>query len=253
MPHIDLHNDRPGIVGLFQYRPDTAGPLMELTELLLRGQSTLSRGERELIAMYVSALNECQYCTLTHATKATAQLPDGMLGALESDKLRGLLRIAAAVQRSGRAVTKELVDNARQVGATEREIHDTVLIAAAFCMYNRYVDGLDAVAPDDAETYLRMADFVMERGYTAALEPPEEDEDASQVAKVREEVFRLVTSNGANSALCELPGDDVQDVRDDAQDLQLLQQVQHATPVAVAAKPYRIPPRDRRMHVARQT
>jgi uncharacterized peroxidase-related enzyme len=171
LPHIDLHNDRPGIVGLFHYRPETAAPLMELTEVLLRGQSTLSRGERELIATYVSALNECQFCTLTHATKATAQLPDGMLGALESTKLRALLRIAAAVQQSGQAVTKRDVEAARAAGATDLEIHDTVLISAAFCMYNRYVDGLEAVAPDDADTYMRMADFVMERGYTAALEP----------------------------------------------------------------------------------
>ncbi len=171
MPHIDLHNDRPGIVGLFQYRPETAGPLMELTEELLRGQSTLSRGERELIATYVSALNECQFCTLTHATKATAQLPDGMLGALESAKLSALLRIAAAVQQSGSAVTTGDVAGARAAGATDLEIHDTVLIAAAFCMYNRYVDGLGVIAPDDADTYMRMADFVMERGYTAALEP----------------------------------------------------------------------------------
>ena len=171
MPHIDLHNDRPGIVGLFQYRPETAGPLMELTEVLLRGQSPLSRGERELIASYVSALNECKFCTLTHATKATAQLPEGMVGALESAKLRALLRIAEAVQESGQAVTERDVAAARAAGATDLEIHDTVLIAAAFCMYNRYVDGLGAVAPGDAGTYARMADFVMERGYTAALEP----------------------------------------------------------------------------------
>jgi uncharacterized peroxidase-related enzyme len=171
LPHIELHNDRPGIVGLFQYRPETARPLMELTEILLRGRSTLSRGERELIATYVSALNECQFCTLTHATKATAQLPEGLIGALESPKLSALLRIAAAVQQSGRAVTAQVVAEARAAGATDVEIHDTVLIAAAFCMYNRYVDGLGAVAPDDAETYLRMADFVMKRGYTAALEP----------------------------------------------------------------------------------
>ncbi|HEU5161049.1 MAG TPA: carboxymuconolactone decarboxylase family protein [Streptosporangiaceae bacterium] len=169
MPYIELHNDRPGIVSLFQYRPDTAYPLMELTEVLLRGPSTLSRGERELIATYVSALNECEFCTLTHATKATAQLPDGMIAALQSNKLMALLRIAAAVRQSGRAVTEQDVATARAAGATDREIHDTVLIAAAFCMFNRYVDGLGVVAPDDAETYLRMADFVMKRGYTDGL------------------------------------------------------------------------------------
>ena len=179
MPHIDLHNDRPGIVSLFQYRPEMAGPLTELTEVLLRGPNTLSRGERELIAAYVSALNECRFCTLTHATKAAAQLPGGKLGdlvgahesGLWSPKLRALLRIAAAVQRGGGAVTPQDVAQAREAGAADVEIHDTVLIAAAFCMFNRYVDGLGAVAPDDPQTYARMAEFVMERGYTAALEP----------------------------------------------------------------------------------
>jgi uncharacterized peroxidase-related enzyme len=171
VPHIELNNDRPGIVGLFQYRPETARPLMELTEVLLRGESTLSRGERELIATYVSALNECEFCTLTHATKATAQLPDGMIGALESSKLMALLNIAAAVRQSGHHVTEQDVASARAAGATDLEIHDTVLIAAAYCMFNRYVDGLGVIAPDDEETYRRMADFVMERGYTDGLKP----------------------------------------------------------------------------------
>ena len=180
MPHIDLHNDRPGIVSLFQYRPEMAGPLTELTEVLLRGPNTLSRGERELIAAYVSALNDCEYCTLTHATKAAAQLPGGSVGDLVpadpesprwSPRFRALLRIPASVQRGGGAVTPQQVTAAREAGATELEIHDTVLIAAAFCMFNRYVDGLGAVAPDDPQTYARMAEFVMVRGYTAALEP----------------------------------------------------------------------------------
>jgi uncharacterized peroxidase-related enzyme len=170
VPYIDLHNDRPGLAGLFAYRPETARPLMELTEVLLRGESTLTRGERELIATYVSALNECHYCTLTHATKATAQLPAGILAALDSPKLKTLMRIAAAVQESGRAVTRQFVAEARAAGATDAEIHDTVLIAAAYCMFNRYVDGLDAPLPDDEETYTKMAEVEMERGYPAALE-----------------------------------------------------------------------------------
>lgn len=110
--------------------------------------------------------------------KAAAQLPDGAIcdfgpdglaHAAATPKLRALLRIAAAVQRGGKAVTPQEVAAARDAGASEREVHDTVLIAAAFCMYNRYVDGLAAVAPTDVETYTRMATFVMERGYTAAL------------------------------------------------------------------------------------
>lgn len=170
MPYIDLLNDRPGIVGLFTYRPETARPLMELTEVLLHGESALSRGERELIATYVSALNECHYFTLTHAAKATAQLPAGILAALDSPKLKTLLRIAGAIQQGGRAVNRQLIVEARTAGATDEEIHDTVLIAAAYCMFNRYVDGLDVPLPDDEETYTKMAEFEMKWGYPAAIE-----------------------------------------------------------------------------------
>jgi alkylhydroperoxidase family enzyme len=84
-----------------------------------------------------------------------------------SPKLRALLRIAGAVQRSGRAVTAELVDAARAEGADDVEIHDTVLIAAAFCMFNRYVDGLGTFAPQRPEDYLPMAARTVERGYGA--------------------------------------------------------------------------------------
>lgn len=66
MPHITLNSSEPGIRGLLLFRPETAGPLSELTEVLLRGPSTLTRGERELIATYVSGLNDCQYLSLIH-------------------------------------------------------------------------------------------------------------------------------------------------------------------------------------------
>jgi uncharacterized peroxidase-related enzyme len=170
VPYIDLPGERPGILGLFAYRPETARPLMELTEVLLRGESALTRGERELIATYVSALNECHYFTLTHAAKAAAQLPAGIPAALDSPKLKTLLRIAAAVRESGRAVTRQFVAEARAAGATDEEIHDTVLIAAAYCMFNRYVDGLDAPLPDDEDTYTRLAEAEMERGHQAAAD-----------------------------------------------------------------------------------
>ncbi|MGH3422348.1 MAG: carboxymuconolactone decarboxylase family protein, partial [Streptosporangiaceae bacterium] len=78
MPYISLGNEAPGILSLFEYRPETAKPLCELAEVLLRGRSTLSRGERELMASYVSALNDCSFCTDSHAAFAAAQLPGGM-------------------------------------------------------------------------------------------------------------------------------------------------------------------------------
>ncbi|WP_377293773.1 carboxymuconolactone decarboxylase family protein [Planomonospora corallina] len=163
--------------GLFRFRPETALPLNALVEVLLRGESTLTAGERELIATYVSALNQCRFCFSTHAALAAVRLPEGMElveqvrtdldGAPVSGKLRALLRIAAAVQRSGRDVLPEHVEAARAVGATDLEIHDTVLIAAAFCMFNRYVDGLGTIASDDPEHYAARAR--MTGGYLAVL------------------------------------------------------------------------------------
>ncbi|OPG04229.1 carboxymuconolactone decarboxylase family protein [Microbispora sp. GKU 823] len=179
MPHIALGSDAPGIRGLFDFRPETAHPLNALAEVLLRGESTLSRGERELIAAYVSSLNECRYCFSSHAAYAAAQLPEGMSlveqvkrdpeTAPISAKLKALLRIAAAVQRGGREVREEDVAAARAEGATDLEIHDTVLIAAAFCMYNRYVDGLATIAPDDPESYAARAARIVSDGYLALL------------------------------------------------------------------------------------
>ena len=182
MPHIALNSTEPGIRGLLRYRPETAGPLSELTEVLLRGQSTLTRGERELIAAYVSALNDCRYCASSHAASAAAQLPGGMtlVEQVRADpgsspvpaKLKALLAIAAAVRDSGRAVTAELVAGARAAGATDVEIHDTVLIAAAFCMFNRYVDGLATTAPGDPALYAAGAQRLLAQGYVAPPADP---------------------------------------------------------------------------------
>ncbi|WP_090939443.1 carboxymuconolactone decarboxylase family protein [Nonomuraea jiangxiensis] len=165
--HIKLRSDEPGIRGLFRYRPDTAEPLNLLSEVLLRGDGTLGRGERELIAAYVSSLNRCRFCYHTHAAFAAIRVPGGMelIDQVRADlpnapvpaKLKALLEIAAAVQRGGQEVTGEHVAAARREGATDEEIHDTVLIAAAFCMYNRYVDGLATLACDDPEHYAERA------------------------------------------------------------------------------------------------
>ncbi|MFC4018369.1 hypothetical protein ACFOW4_10485 [Micromonospora sp. GCM10011542] len=86
-----------------------------------------------------------------------------------------LLRIAGAVQVDGRSVTTEMVANARAQGATDVEIHDTVLIAAAFSMYNRYVDGLGTFAPDGQDAYTASARRIVEFGYgsTGRPEPSE--------------------------------------------------------------------------------
>jgi len=178
MAHIALNVDEtdfPSIAGLMIYRPETAKPLSELVEVLLRGPSTLSRGERELIAAYVSGRNECTFCCGSHSAVAAAEIDQDLewVERVRTDldhapvtpKLRALLRIAAAVQVGGREVTPELISAARAAGATDLELHDAVLIAATFCMYNRYVDGLGTLSPSDPDRYVHAAKRVSEFGY----------------------------------------------------------------------------------------
>ncbi|MET0418125.1 MAG: carboxymuconolactone decarboxylase family protein [Actinoplanes sp.] len=183
MAYIDLGVDEkqfPGIMGPMRFRPQTAKPLNELAEVLLRAPNSLPAADRELIAAYVSGLNECEFCCSSHSAFAVAQfaaadVADGasivaqvradLDSAPVSAKLKALLRIAGAVQKSGSAVTPELIEAARAEGATDQELHDTVLIAAAFCMYNRYVDGLGTFAPDTAEAYAPAAKRIVQQGY----------------------------------------------------------------------------------------
>jgi uncharacterized peroxidase-related enzyme len=165
----------PGIRSLALYRPETGRPLYELAQVLLRGPSPLSPAERELIATHVSARNACVFCASSHAAAARELFGEGhavvdevIAGASPaalSPKLRALLVIAGQVQQGGRAVTAEAVAAARAVGAGDREIHDTVLIAAAFCMFNRYVDGLATLTPTDPAVYAEMGRRLSTHGY----------------------------------------------------------------------------------------
>ena len=176
MAHIDLGNELPGIRGPMAYSPETAKPLNELAEVLLHDDNnTLSRGEREMIGAYVSSLNDCFYCQNVHGSMAQhyfacdMQTIDGIKkdyqSAPVSEKLKSLLAIAGSVQKGGKNVTPEQIETARILGATDREIHDTVLIAAAFCMFNRYVDGLGAWAPPDRQLYVERAKWRADEGY----------------------------------------------------------------------------------------
>ena len=176
MAHIQLPEGVPGIRGPMAFRPETAKPMRELAEILLRSPSTLSPGEREAIATYVSSQNDCYYCHTIHGY-AAAQYLDNNCELVDrirlnyeeapiSEKLKALLAVAGKVQQGGKHVTPEHIERARRAGATDIEIHDAVLIAAAFCMYNRYVDGLATCAPDDQSIYRQMADRVVTVGYT---------------------------------------------------------------------------------------
>ncbi|HET6219423.1 MAG TPA: peroxidase-related enzyme [Acidobacteriaceae bacterium] len=175
MPHIGLPEGLPGITSAFAFRPETAKPMRELAHVLLHGPSTLTGGERELIATYVSSENDCYFCQTSHGAAAAAhlgkdaalveQVKRDFLKSPVSDKLKALLVIAGQVQQGGKHVTAESVEIARQQGATDLEIHDTVLIAAAFCMYNRYVDGLGTWQPHDPAMYSSMGEHLATHGY----------------------------------------------------------------------------------------
>jgi uncharacterized peroxidase-related enzyme len=175
MPHIALPDGLPGITSGFAFRPETAGPMRELAEVLLRGPNTLTSGEREMIATFVSSRNDCHFCQASHRAAAAHHLDGdyGLVDAVRRDyetapisaKLKALLTIAGSVQKGGRNVTTADVERARTEGATDTEIHDTVLIAAAFCMYNRYVDGLATLTPTDPAAYDAMGQRMAKEGY----------------------------------------------------------------------------------------
>ena len=175
MPHINLNNDLPGIRSVMAFRPETAAPLSELAEILLRDDTGLSRLDRELIGTYVSYLNDCFYCHHSHGEIACIysggdrelidQVRNDYENANISAKLKSLLAIAAKVQQGGKAVASADIENAKKEGASDRDIHDTVLIAAAFCMFNRYVDGLATLTPTDMSSYPLRAKQVVEKGY----------------------------------------------------------------------------------------
>src|SRR4051794_33390454 len=177
MAHITLPPDLPGIRGPMAFRPETAKPLNELVDVLLRGPHTLSPGERELIATYVSSQNDCEYCQTIHGAIAAHHLHDEPLvvdvkrnyeASAISPKLKALLAIAGKTASGGKNVTAADVARARHEGASDLEIHDTVLIAAVFCMCNRYVDGLATWMPDDPDFYRQRAALVAANGYAAS-------------------------------------------------------------------------------------
>ncbi|HMH23856.1 MAG TPA: peroxidase-related enzyme [Puia sp.] len=174
MPYIKLEDHLPGITGLLEYRRDTAAPIRELTQTLLRGPSTLTEGERELIATVVSNRNQCRFCTAAHTAAANVLLgetatsesvKEDISTAPVSSKMKALLEIASQVQSGGKQVTEGSIRKAKEEGATDIEIHDTVLIAALFCLYNRYVDGLATVVPGQPEFYISLGERLKQHGY----------------------------------------------------------------------------------------
>ena len=175
MPHIDVDPNLPGIRSLMAFSPETAEPMGMLANLMLRTNEGLSMAEREMIATHVSYLNDCFYCQQSHGAIAVCylngdedlveQVKKDYLQADISNKMKALLTIAGSVQKGGKHVTEDQIEKAKEEGATDRDIHDTVLIAAMFCMFNRYVDGLASNTPTDLSTYPLRAKQVAEHGY----------------------------------------------------------------------------------------
>jgi uncharacterized peroxidase-related enzyme len=175
MAYIEVEEGVPGIRSLFNASPGTGKPLCELAEVLLRGPSPLSSAERELIAAYVSHRNGCMFCMNSHAAAARCLfgeqkvIVDELLheknARLLSEKMKALLLIAGKVQVSGKSVTTDDIEAARKAGAGDTDIHDTVLIAASFSMFNRYVDGLAAYTPTGEAAYEEMGKRMSSRGY----------------------------------------------------------------------------------------
>jgi uncharacterized peroxidase-related enzyme len=180
MAHIRLPEGIPGILGPMAFSPETAKPLNALAEVLLRGPNSLSPADREMIATYVSSRNDCYFCQHAHGAVAAYRLSgdERLVNSVKADfeaaaiseKLKALLAIAGKVQQGGKQVTNEDILRARQQQATDKEIHDTVLIAAAFCMYNRYVDGLATWSPTDADLYRENGKRLAEEGYVHSTE-----------------------------------------------------------------------------------
>lgn len=175
MPYIPVQEHLPGITGLLEFRQDTAKPIRDLTHFLLRGANTLTKGERELIATAVSGGNQCVFCTTAHTAAADKLLGEKVTSqsvlqdihtAPVTPKMKALLAIALMTRENGRAVTPEAIEKAKAEGATDVEIHDTVLIAALFCLYNRYVDGLGTELPSKPGYYDQLAERLVNHGYT---------------------------------------------------------------------------------------
>jgi len=183
MPHIALPENMPGITAGFAFRPETARPMRELAHIPLHtsGNDSFSSRDREMVAAFVSSRNTCYFCQTSHGA-AASYLKGGSPDLVElvcrdyrtaaiSEKLKTLIAIAEQIQIDGKRVTAQLVDQAREHGATDLDIHDTILIAATFCMYNRYVDGLGTWQPRNNEMYVAMVKRMAQEGYCPPSEP----------------------------------------------------------------------------------
>jgi uncharacterized peroxidase-related enzyme len=175
MAYIPLDETKPGMRSLLAYHPVIAGPLTGLMELMMRSDQGLTKGERELIATFVSGINRCIPCENIHGAVA-CQLngySTDLLSAIKnnhhqapvSDRLKGMLDLAACVAEGGIKVTADRIDSLKMQGCSHQEIHDIVLITAMFCMFNRYLDGLGILSHDTPFTLSERSNHIAKHGY----------------------------------------------------------------------------------------
>ncbi len=174
--------DAPGIRAAIRLTPGLGVHLLGLADELLVNDfpgATLVRAEREMIATAVSAANDCFYCMDSHGAFASALLERS--GAIEllpqvdaiklgtfdglDAKMRALIHVAQTVQRAPRELTADDTGAALAAGATDGDVQLAVLIAAAFSMYNRMVDGFRAKTPPSADVYRARASEIAANGY----------------------------------------------------------------------------------------
>ena len=183
-PIVGSLPDVPGILAAIRLTPGLGVHLRGLADELLVNDfpgTTLVRAEREMLATATSAANDCFYCMDSHGAFATALLEKtgendrvGLIDTIKvgsSDgldpKMQALLHISRTVQRAPRELTATDVDAALAAGASDADVQLAVLIAAAFSMYNRMVDGFRAPTPPTAEAYRARASEIADFGYSA--------------------------------------------------------------------------------------
>jgi uncharacterized peroxidase-related enzyme len=175
--------DVPGILTAIRLTPQLGVHLRGLADELLVNDfpgATLERAEREMLATAVSAANDCFYCMDSHGAFANALLERSgegdrvplvdaiKLGGSEGvgEKMRALLHVSRTVRREPRDLTDADVAAAHAAGASDADVQLAVLIAAAFSMYNRMVEGFRAKTMPSADAYRARAAEIAEHGYS---------------------------------------------------------------------------------------
>jgi uncharacterized peroxidase-related enzyme len=161
-----------GIIGLFEKYPGTAPVLKKLAQDVLQGPGSLDQSEREMIATFVSAKNRCYFCSQSHgaiteALKVDPTIVSALMRAEIAsslpERMRHLLMIAEYVTEN-QLLPLGLLSIAEKAGVTDQEVHDTVLVASIFCMFNRYVESLSRY-PSDSEFYRLIGEKIVKEGY----------------------------------------------------------------------------------------